>query len=141
MSSSGLTIGRLAERSGVGVETLRFYERKGLLPKPPRTESNYRVYPADAAQRVRFIRRAQELGFSLKEILELLSMRARPRTKCADVRKRAEDKIVDIDERIRSLEAMKKALSKLVSQCSGRSPATECPILDAMDNGSVVSSQ
>lgn len=141
MSISGLTIGRLAEQSGVGVETLRFYERKGLLRKPPRTESNYRMYPADAAQRVRFIRRAQELGFSLKEILELLSMRARPRMKCADVLKRAEDKIVDIDERIRSLEAMKKALSKLVSQCSGRTPVTECPILDAMDKGAVASSQ
>ena len=85
-------------------------------------------------RRVRFIKRAQELGFTLKEIEELLSLRARPRARCADVYKRAQDKIRDIDEKVRTLQAMRKALSKLVSECTGESPISECPILDTLDS-------
>lgn len=130
---AGLKRGELAQQAGVNIETLRFYERQRLLPEPPRSESNYRLYPADAVRRVRFIKRAQELGFSLSEIEELLSLRASPKAKCADVRGRAETKIADIDEKIRSLQTMKKALNNLVAQCSGQQAATQCPILDAMD--------
>lgn len=128
-----LTIGDVAKRAGVHVETLRYYERRGLVREPPRTPSNYRVYPAETVRRVRFIKRAQELGFSLEEINDLLSLRAAPKARCGDVRRRAEAKLDDIDQKMRDLRRMKKALSGLVAQCSGRGPITDCPILDAID--------
>ena len=131
---NGLKIGEAAKQAKVNLQTIHYYERRGLLPKPPRTASNYRLYSEDAVRRVRFIKRAQELGFTLKEIEELLSLRARPRARCADVYKRAQDKIRDIDEKVRTLQAMRKALSKLVSECTGESPISECPILDTLDS-------
>ncbi|MDK1031917.1 MAG: heavy metal-responsive transcriptional regulator, partial [Planctomycetia bacterium] len=115
-----LTIGKVAHHAGVGVETIRFYEREGLIEEPPRRQSGYRQYPEEAVSRIRFIRRAKELGFSLKEIKELLSLRASPRARCADVRKRAEAKINDIEQKVRTLQRMKKALVKLTVACSGR---------------------
>jgi len=130
---SDLTIGEIAKRAGVHVETLRYYERRGLVQEPPRTAANYRVYPADTVRRVRFIKRAQELGFSLEEIGELLSLRAAPKARCNDVRRRAESRLADIDQKMRDLRRMKKALSALVAQCSGRGPVTDCPILEAID--------
>lgn len=130
----GLKVGEVAKNAGVNLQTIHYYERRGLLPKPPRTNSNYRAYPEDAVLRVRFIKRAQELGFTLKEIEELLSLRARPRARCADVYKRAEDKIRDIDAKVQALQAMRKALSRLMSECVGRSPISDCPILDALDS-------
>src|SRR5713226_8017111 len=108
-----LTVSRLARLGGVNLETIRYYERKGLLPKPPRTASGYRVFPADAARRLRFIKRAQDLGFSLAEIGELLSLRLSRRTTSADIRTRAESKISDIEAKIRTLESMKRTLRKL----------------------------
>ena len=129
----GLTIGDVAKRADVNIETLRYYERRGLVARPPRSMSNYRLYPEDAVRRVRFIKRAQELGFSLKEIQELLSLRAAPKARCADVRGRALAKIDDIEERMRVLRAMKKALTKLVAECAGRAPVSECPILESFD--------
>ena len=128
-----LTRGALAKESGVNVETVRFYEKQGLIAEPPRSTSNYRMYPEDAVRRVQFIRRAKELGFTLKEILNLLSLRATLGVQCADVRGRAEEKVRDIDERIRTLRAMRKALSNLIAQCSGKGPVTDCPILEALD--------
>lgn len=128
-----LTIGDIAKRAGVHVETLRYYERRGLVAEPPRTPSNYRAYPAATVRRVRFIKRAQELGFSLDEIAELLSLRAAPKARCRDVRHRAETKLEDIDRKLRDLRRMKKALSALVAQCTGHGPVTDCPILDAID--------
>ena len=129
----GLTIGTLAKQSGVNLETVRFYERRGLLPEPPRSESGYRLYPPDAARRLRFIRRAQELGFSLKEVEELLSLRVLPRTTSRDIRKRAEAKIADIEAKMKALESMRQALGKLTKACVGCAPASECPILDSLD--------
>lgn len=129
-----LKVGEVAKQSGVNLQTIHYYERRGLLPKPPRTGSNYRAYPEDAVLRVRFIKRAQELGFSLKEIKELLSLRASPRTRCADVRDRAQAKVQDIDDKVRTLQAMQKALAKLISECSGKGPVTQCPILEALDS-------
>lgn len=128
-----LTIGRLAKEAGVNLETVRFYERRGLLPRPPRSASGYRLFPADAARRLRFIRRAQELGFSLKEIRELLSLRVSRTTRSAVVRARADAKVVDIEAKIRTLESMKRTLQKLTKVCDGCAPATECPILESLD--------
>jgi MerR family mercuric resistance operon transcriptional regulator len=128
-----LTIGRLAKEAGVNLETVRYYERRGLLPKPPRSSSGYRLFPTEAARRLRFIRRAQELGFSLKEIGELLSLRVSRRTTSAAIRSRAEAKIADIEEKIGSLESMKKTLQKLTKGCDGCAPLAECPILDSLD--------
>lgn len=128
-----LTIGRLAKQAGVGVETIRFYEREGLIAQPERRPSGYRQYPPEAVRRVRFIRHAKELGFTLKEIQELLELRVAPRSTCADVRGRARAKIEDIAERIASLERMKAALERLARRCRGRGPTTECPILDELD--------
>jgi len=130
----GLKVGEVAQRAGVNLQTVHYYERRGLLPKPPRTDSNYRAYPADAVLRVRFIKRAQDLGFTLKEIQELLSLRAAPRARCGDVRERAEAKVRDIDEKVRTLQAMRTALTKLVGECSGSGPVTKCPILEALDS-------
>lgn len=128
-----LSIGQAARSAGIGVETVRFYERQGLLEEPPRRDSGYRQYPQDVVARLRFIRRAKELGFSLKEIKELLALRVDPSTTCAEVRRRAEDKIADVEAKIEALEKIKKALVKLTKTCSGRGPTSECPILDALD--------
>ena len=128
-----LTIGNLARHAHVNLETIRYYERLGLLPSPPRTQSGYRLFPDDAVRRLQFIRRAQQLGFALKEIRDLLGLRFRPGTRCADVRERAEAKIAEINEKIRSLQAMRKALVRLVGACSGRGPVSDCPILESLD--------
>jgi MerR family transcriptional regulator, copper efflux regulator len=128
-----LTIGRLAKQAGVNLETVRFYERRGLLPRPPRSASGYRLFPADAARRLRFIRRAQELGFSLAEIAELLSLRVSHGTTSAEIRARAEAKITDIEAKIRSLEPMKNTLRKLTKVCDGCTPVAQCPILESLD--------
>ncbi len=129
-----LTIGKLAKEAGVNLETVRYYERRGLLPKPPRsTSSGYRQFPEDAPRRLRFIRRAQDLGFSLKEIGELLSLRVSRRTTSAAIRARAEAKMADIQKKIESLESMKKTLQKLTIVCDGCAPLAECPILDSLD--------
>ena len=128
-----LTIGKVAKQAGVNVNTLRYYERQGVLAKPVRNGSNYRVYPEDTVLRVRFVKRAQELGFSLAEIKELLNLRISEEASCGDVRDQAQSKIQDLDGRISSLRAMRRVLSKLVAQCSGEGPVSECPILEALD--------
>jgi Cu(I)-responsive transcriptional regulator len=128
-----LTSGQLAKKSGVGVETLRFYEREGLLEKPARSGSNYRQYPAEAVERVQFIRRAQLLGFQLKDIKELLALRDDPDAVSGDVREKAVAKLADIYQRIRDLEAMRVELTRLVAACDGSGPAAHCPIITAID--------
>ncbi len=133
----GLKIGHLAKQAGVNLETVRFYERRGLLPRPPRSASGYRLFPAGAARRLRFIRRAQELGFSLNEIQELLSLRVSRTTRSADIRARAEAKVADIEAKIRSLESMRRTLRNLTKVCDGCAPATECPILESLDREDV----
>jgi len=131
-----LTIGRLAKEVGVNLETVRFYERRGLLPKPPRSASGYRLFSSDTARRLRFIRRAQELGFSLKEIRELLSLRLSPNATGKDIRARTESKIADIEAKIRSLESMKQTLRKLTSACKCPVSLDECPILESLERES-----
>lgn len=128
-----LTIGKVAKRAGVGIETIRFYEREGLIEEPPRGPSGYRHYPESVVPRLLFVRRAKELGFTLNEIKDLLSLRLDPDTTCADVKQRAEAKIRDIEEKMRSLRRMKKALVKLTQTCGGHGPINECPILEVLD--------
>jgi len=127
------TIGRLAREVGINLETVRFYERRGLLPKPPRSASGYRLFPSEAARRLKFIKRAQELGFSLSEIRELLALRMSPRTTSGEIRKRTEAKIADIEGKIKSLDSMRKSLVKLARSCGGCAPLSECPILESLD--------
>src|SRR5437762_3795951 len=129
-----LTRGQLAQARRVNSETRRYYERRGLLPKPPRTPTGYRTFGTDAVRRLRFIKHAQELGFSLKEIKELLALRVDARTSCADVRKRAEAKLADIDQKLRALRAMKRALVRLTAACVGGGPVSTCPILESLDH-------
>lgn len=140
-----LRIGEVARRAGVGVETIRFYEREGLIAQPAKPRSGFRAYPPDIVRRVRFILRAKELGFSLKEISDLLELRVDRNRSCADVRKRAREKIADVDVRIATLQTMRRALEELAVSCVGKGPTSECPILDAIegvgeeDDGSVPS--
>lgn len=129
-----LTIGPVARRAGVGVETVRFYERQGLIEQPPRRSSGYREYDEDVVSHLAFIRRAKDLGFTLKEIKELLSLRRNPSTPAADVKRRAEAKIADIEAKIEMLQKMKKALGKLTSACRGHATSAECPLLHALDH-------
>ena len=130
-----LTIGKVADQGGVKVQTIRYYERRGLLPKPARTAAGYRTYSDDAVRRLRFIRQAQALGFSLSEIEELLSLRVRSGTTCGDIRKRARQKITMVNDKIEELQRIKDALSRLAKACTGQGPTAECPILEALERG------
>ena len=130
-----LTRGEVAERTGVNIETVRYYEQRGLIPAPSRSPAGYRKYTDDYIERIRFIKRAQELGFTLKEIVELLSLRVDPDSDRADVKQRAEAKTADIEEKILDLQRMRNALIGLVATCDGCGPASDCPILDAMEEG------
>lgn len=135
-TTKNMTVGDVAGRAGVNVQTVHYYERRGLIPTPGRNDSNYRVYQPDTVSRIHFVQRAQELGFSLKDIRDLLALRAAPRSRCDQVRRRAEAKLGDIDQKIKTLRAMRKALSKVVGECSGSGPITDCPILEALDRES-----
>ena len=128
-----LKIGEVAQRGGVNLQTIRYYEREKLLPEPPRLPSGYRMFPEQTVHRVRFIKRAQELGFSLAEIRDLLSIQIDPKKECSDVKRLAKAKMADIDEKIRTLEAMKRVLGGLTKLCPGQGPSSECPILESID--------
>ena len=130
---SALTIGQAAKRVGMGVEAVRFYERKGLIKPSRRGGNGYRQYSEDAIARLQFIQRAKTLGFSLKEIGELLAIRHDPTTTCRDIQSRAEAKLSDIDAKIQGLRRMSAVLTKLINDCAGDGPTSECPILDALD--------
>ena len=130
---SPLTIGKLARRAGVGVETVRFYERQGLLREPDRRASGYRQYDEAVVDRLRFIRRSKELGFTLKEIAELLDLRHDPAATRSDVRGRVRAKVQDIEAKVRDLLRIKEVLLSLEESCHGHGPAEDCPILAAID--------
>ena len=119
-----LTIGQVAKKARVNVMTVRYYERRGIIPAPPRSSSGYRQYPPETVTQINFIKHAQVLGFSLKEISELLSLRVRDDDSCADIKKRAEKKIAEIKEKIKSLKNMEKVLSKLTAACETRTPTS-----------------
>lgn len=126
-----LMIGQVASQTGVGVETIRFYERQGLLDPPTRRASGYRQYDEDVVTRIRFIRRGKELGFSLTEIDELLKLRVDPDA-CAETKRRVDEKIGQIDEKIRDLQRVRDALSDLASTCGESRDTSQCPILEAL---------
>ena len=128
-----LTIGQLAKQAGVNVETVRYYERRGLIPEPPRRDSGYRQYTQDFVLRIRFIKRAQELGFALKEIDELLALRVESKAVCDDVREQAKLKIADVEAKIQMLEKIKFTLAELVTACEENELTDECPILKSLD--------
>jgi Cu(I)-responsive transcriptional regulator len=130
--SPTLSIGRLARASGIGVETLRYYERRGLLAPAGRTAAGYRRYRPDAVRRLRFIRRAQALGFSLDEIRELLALNDQPDADAGRVKAIAREKLADIERRIEDLQRMRQSLEALAGRCPGHGPTAACPILGAL---------
>ena len=128
-----LSIGQVARRTGVGVETVRFYEREGLLEEPPRRASGYRQYSEEAIKRIHFIKRAQQLGFSLKEITELLTLRVDEQTCCEEVKQRTEAKIAEVERKLVELQRMRQALLQVAALCTGEGPGSRCPMLEALD--------
>jgi Hg(II)-responsive transcriptional regulator len=126
------TIGEVARKAGVGVETVRFYERQGLLAEPQRRASGYRQYDQEAISVLRFIRRAKELGFTLREIKSLLALRLDSSATRSEVRSQAIAKLTDIDAKIADLQRMREALQNLLVQCHGNGTAEGCPILEAL---------
>ena len=128
-----VTIGVLAKRAGMGAGALRYYETLGLIQPAGRSRGGYRMYRDEDLRRLRFIRRAQELGFSLDEVAALLRLSERPGGRAADVRRLTREKLRDIDRRIHDLERMKQGLERLSGRCRGEGPATECPILAALN--------
>jgi MerR family mercuric resistance operon transcriptional regulator len=132
-ANGSMTVGTLAKQVGVKIDTIRYYERRGLLPKPPRTDSGYRTFTHASVERLSFIKQAQALGFTLTEVKQLLALRLSPGMTCTDVRKRAQARMADIEEKINSLHAMKRALQQLVSACTADGPASACSFLANLD--------
>ena len=130
---SKFRIGQMAKRVGVTVETLRFYETQALIPEPRRTRSGHRLYTSETIRRVRFIQRAKELGFSLKDIHALITLRSEPGTTCAAVKGHARQKITDVEEKIGDLTRIHRVLTNLVEQCDANADLSKCPILGALD--------
>jgi Hg(II)-responsive transcriptional regulator len=129
----GLKRGQLAKQTGVNPETIRYYENIGLLPKAARTENGYRIYSEEDIRRIKFIKRAKELGFTLKEIKELLELRFEDIGSCSDVRELAEEKLKDVEQKIKDLEKIKEILKQLIDQCPGKGSISQCPIVSTIE--------
>lgn len=129
-----MTIGQVAREAGIGVETVRFYEREGLLEAPARRASGYRQFAPPAVDRLRFIKQAQRLGFTLREIKDLLALKLDAGATRAQIRDRAVAKVADIDGRIKELKRMKQALAPLIAACDGKGKLDGCPILAAIES-------
>ncbi len=129
---SDLTIGQLAQRAELATETLRHYERLGLIEPSRRSASNYRLYDPQALQRLRFIRRAQALGFSLPEIRQLLDLHRRGQGDMAQVRAIAEQRLRQIEQRMADLQRLRDGLEQLTRACPGHGSMGQCPILAAL---------
>lgn len=129
MSQKALTIGFLAKAAEVNIETIRYYQRIGLITEPDKPASGYRTYPTDTLKRIKFIKRAQQLGFSLSEIAELLQL---GEGNCADVRQRAEEKRAHIDQQISDLHNLRNTLSELISACQSESDTSHCAIVETL---------
>ncbi len=130
------TIGGLAGRAGVNLQTIRYYERRGLLSPVGRKESGYRVYGLDTLKRLQFIRQAKELGFTLEEIRGLLDLRIEPaqsKDACERVREKTSVKLKTVEEKLKTLTSVRKVLKELLNACDRRSPTEQCPILKAME--------
>ena len=131
---SDLTIGQLAKTAGVNVQTVRYYERRKLLLPTSRMPSGYRLYSDEAPRRLRFIRNAQALGFTLREIAELLNLRVSSATRCGDVKRKARAKLAVVEERGRDLKALASALRSLIEACQAGQPTNRCPILKGIED-------
>lgn len=132
-----LTIGKIARETAVSPDTLRYYEREGLIAPAGKSEGGYRLYARDAIPRLRFIKQAQACGFTLTEIRELLVLRSRDSSCCGDMRARAVEKKLELEEKIRTLKTMSKALDRLIAECSDATHAIDdCPIITALEQGS-----
>lgn len=132
-TSKTLSTSEVADRAGVNVQTVRYYERRGLLPEPPRSERGHRQYGGEHVDRIRFVKRAQDLGFSLDEAEELLQLRVTPEADRADVRAKTEAKIEEVRDRIRDLRRIETTLEELVEKCEGHGSTSDCPILHAIE--------
>jgi Hg(II)-responsive transcriptional regulator len=129
-----LTIGQVATAADVNFQTIRYYERRGLFAVPKRTPAGYRQYAEEAVARLRFIKHAQNLGFSLQEIQELLALRVRHGAACDVVERKTRQKIAVVQQRIRDLQRMKRTLERLAGACAARRPTDDCPILEVLDD-------
>jgi MerR family mercuric resistance operon transcriptional regulator/MerR family gold-responsive transcriptional activator of gol and ges genes len=128
-----MTIGQLAKAVGVNIQTVRYYERRRLLELAGRKPSGYRLYGDEALKRLRFIKNAQSLGFTLKEIAELLDLRVSSRTRCGDVQKRAQAKLAQAESKARDLQALARGLRGLIKACQAGQPTDRCPILQTLE--------
>jgi MerR family mercuric resistance operon transcriptional regulator len=129
-------IGEVARRADVNKETVRYYEKRNLIPEPDRRRSGYRIFTQRHIDQIRFIKRAQELGFTLKEIKELLELRLNETTTCSTIKKEAQEKYQDVVSKMEDLQRIKETLTDLIDSCSGDGPAGECPILEALEGES-----
>ncbi len=127
-----MTIGRLAKEAGVNIDTIRYYERNGLLPRAARRESGYREYAAEDVARLAFIRRAKDLGFSLADIGELLSLSQDRRTDMRGVKRKAEERLADVERKIAELKRVQRGLKALIDACPGHGELATCPIVAAL---------
>ena len=132
--TSGLTIGKLAKALGVNIQTVRYYERRRLLSPMARRPSGYRLYGEDALRRLRFIKNAQTLGFTLHEIAELLNLRVSSLARCGDVQRKAQTKLVQVEAKFRDLRALARALRSMIQTCRAGQPTDRCPILKSLEN-------
>jgi MerR family transcriptional regulator, copper efflux regulator len=130
--SSSMTIGAVAKRAGVPIDTIRYYEREGLLPEPLRRASGYRSYNESIIRQLRFIRRAKDLGFTLEEIRDLLALSVDRHRGVKEVKQRAQQRLASIDERIAELMRIRKGLEQLIEACPGHGSPDQCPILRAL---------
>lgn len=130
-----LTIGRVARQAGVNIQTVRYYERRGLLRPDDYRESGYRLYSGEAVKRLRFIKNAQGLGFSLNEVARLLRLRVSHKAHCAPVRRQAESRLGLVQEKVAGLRSIEKALKRLIRTCSTKGTTSSCPILESLGNG------
>ena len=128
-----IRIGRLAELTGVSVDTVRYYEREGLLPKPTRRASGYREYSQSDVERLRFVRRSKELGFTLSEIAELLSLTSDRHSDMKGVKQKAEERLLQVETKIAELGRVKRGLKKLIAACPGHGELDGCPIVAALN--------
>lgn len=127
-----MKIGELASLAGVPAATIRYYERRGILAEPPRSDSGYRHYGPETAERLRFIKRAQELGFTLGDIEELLALRVHDPAACAEVEAKTRVKMEDVSRKISELKRLEGALRGLADACAARTPTAECPVLEML---------
>lgn len=130
-----ITIGKLAKRAGVNRQTVFYYERRGLLSPDTRTDSGYRLYEPESVRIIRFIKNAQELGFSLAEIAKLLKLRVGRRARCGTVRRQAEARLKIVKDKIGALKSMERVLARLVRTCAKNGTTGSCPILESLEDG------